>query len=335
MKKQLLTITVLLFAVISAYGQLNNGLVAHYPFDGNGNDVSGNNINPVTNKAIPAADRFGNPNMAYQFSGDSNTYIEIAHDAKLNVKQSKTISFWHKVDTIPTRQFPGLIYKEGPTFGFPTFGFQLNHDNGYALRDRFKVGFWFGNGTTNKLLSLKESYLDTSYMGKWVHVLGTYSYTTGIQKIYLNGVLNDSAVVGAYIADTSTKNMQIGRSTAQNFNANYFRGFIDDIRIYGRALSDNEIDSLFTQPNPTLNVVTPNTLDVTKIYPNPASKQISISNIVEDTDLQIFDITGKQIFNKSLGFNTNTVGINQLSKGVYIVLLKTKKYSKTHKLIVE
>lgn len=337
MKKNLLATTIFLLLGSVAYGQLNSGLVAHYPFDGNANDVSGNNINPITNKAIPAADRFGNPNKAYQFSGDSNTYIEIAHDAKLNINESKTISFWHRVDTAPNKQFPGLIYKEGPKFNFPTFGLQLNHDNGYALKDRFKVGFWFGNGSTNKLLSVKKSYLDTSYMGKWVHIVATYSYGTGVQKMYLNGVLSDSAVVGVYSADTSSKNMQIGRSSyqGQSFSANHYKGFIDDIRIYNRAISDNEIDSIFNQPNPVLSVNSPNILNATKIYPNPVSNQITISNIVEATDLQIFDVTGKMVISQSLNFDTNSVEISKFSKGVYVVLLTTKQYTKTHKLIVE
>jgi len=335
MKKKLLIFAFFLFTSLSSFAQLNKGLIAHYPFDGNANDVSGNSINPVVNKAIPAADRFGNPNRAYQFSGDSNTYIEIGHDAKLNLSGSKAISFWHRIDTIPNTPFPGLIYKEGPKFSFPTFGLQLNHDNGYALKDKFKVGFWFGNSSTNKLLSVKKSYLDTPYMKNWVHIVATYSKNSGVQKIYFNGVLSDSVIIGSYTADVSLKNMQIGRSSSANFSANHYKGFIDDIRIYDRAVTDIEVDSLFNRPNPTLSVRTPNVLYATKIYPNPASSQITITNIIEKTSLRIFDVTGKLIVSQNLSFDTNTTDISRLSKGVYIVLLNTEQHTKTHKLIVE
>ncbi len=335
MKKFLLS-SLLISIVLTSIAQLNNGLVAYYPFSGNANDMSGNNINSITNKAIPAADRFGNPNMAYQFSGDSNTYIEIAHDSKLNLSESKTISFWHRVDTSPTRSFPGLIYKEGPKFSFPTFGLQLNHDNGYAPKDRFKVGFWFGSGNTNKLISVKESYLDTSYLGKWMHIVATYSYSTGVQKMYFNGVLSDSVVAGALSADTSSKNMQIGRSTAQNFSANHYRGFIDDIRIYNRAISDTEVDSIYNQPNPTLSIKDINILESTKVYPNPASKEITISNITQETTVRIFTIDGKFCQSIIIEDLYNTINIDDLSKGIYVVVLQDKNhYTKIHRLIVE
>lgn len=337
MKKNLLVVAVLLFTASLGFGQLNNGLVAHYDFNGNANDKSGNSLNASINTAIPTSDRFGNSNNAYKFLGDTSTYIQVPHDTLLNLRKDKSISFWFKIDTIPTQKFPGIIYKEGPKTSFPTFGFQLNHDNGYALKDRFKVGFWFGSGNANKLLSVKPSYLDTANMGKWTHILATYSYSTGWQKIYYNGVISDSANVGILLSDTSSKPMQIGRSTSfGNFENNRFRGSIDDIRIYNRVVNDSEADSLFNQPNPVLSSIDKvNVLQATKVYPNPSSQQITISNIIEDTELSIFDITGKIIISGSLSFDDNTVDVSKLSKGIYTIMLNTKHNSKTHKLVIE
>ena len=51
-------------------------LVAHYPFNGNANDMSGNNRNPTYNGATLTTDRFGNANSACLFSGATNGHIE-------------------------------------------------------------------------------------------------------------------------------------------------------------------------------------------------------------------------------------------------------------------
>ena len=68
-----------LFAQVST-----SGLVGYWPFNGNANDASGNNLNGIVYGATLTADRFGNPNSAYSFNGSSN-YIEIANNAVLEL----------------------------------------------------------------------------------------------------------------------------------------------------------------------------------------------------------------------------------------------------------
>ena len=75
---------------------LNQGLVAYYPFSGNANDASGNNNNPVFNNATLAADRLGNPNSAYSFNGVDN-YIRIPNSPSLNPTNQISICAWVKV----------------------------------------------------------------------------------------------------------------------------------------------------------------------------------------------------------------------------------------------
>ncbi len=61
---------------------LRDGLVAYYPFNGNPNDESGNGHNATLHGAVPTADRFGNPNSAYETTGNysgwgGGNYIEL------------------------------------------------------------------------------------------------------------------------------------------------------------------------------------------------------------------------------------------------------------------
>src|SRR5258706_6338804 len=75
----------ILFATITGFPQvnLNSGLVAYYPFNGNAYDASGNGNNPVFNNAALATDRFGSPNSAYYFNGTDN-YIQIPNAPSIN-----------------------------------------------------------------------------------------------------------------------------------------------------------------------------------------------------------------------------------------------------------
>ncbi len=71
---------------------LKNGLVAYYPFNGNANDVSGNNLNGEIINAILTSNRNNNGNSAYYFNGQSS--IEISNNSKLNTS-GVTYSVWY------------------------------------------------------------------------------------------------------------------------------------------------------------------------------------------------------------------------------------------------
>jgi hypothetical protein len=91
----MIKILIPLFFVQFCYAQvdLNSGLKAYYPFNGNANDASGNNNNPVFNNATITADRFGNPNNAYHFNGVYQ-YMRIPNKPSLNFGKEITLSVW-------------------------------------------------------------------------------------------------------------------------------------------------------------------------------------------------------------------------------------------------
>lgn len=63
--------------ILQQYKNESTGLVAYYPFNGNANDESGNNLNLTNNGATLTTDRFGNPNKAYYFDGASKCFAVI------------------------------------------------------------------------------------------------------------------------------------------------------------------------------------------------------------------------------------------------------------------
>jgi hypothetical protein len=82
--------------ILGSYGfghaGLNDGLMVHYPFNGNANDESGSGNHGTVYGATPTEDRFGNPNSAYYFDGIDN-YIEAA-PIGTHGNDSFTVSYW-------------------------------------------------------------------------------------------------------------------------------------------------------------------------------------------------------------------------------------------------
>ena len=99
MKKTLLFLTLLwCSSYLFAQVDLQNGLIASYPFNGNACDESGNGYNGTVSGATLTTDRFGNANSAYSFDGISS-YIQFSADGLPT--QNRTVSFWFYTTTIP------------------------------------------------------------------------------------------------------------------------------------------------------------------------------------------------------------------------------------------
>ena len=215
---------------------LNDGLVAYYPFNGNANDASGNRNNATVYSATLTTNRFGIANAAYDFNG-SSSYIDIPQNAILNgLTTNFTLSAW--------------IYQRG-----------INQNFGYRIIDKCPAGLpggwtfdtWDGSSYRRLRLQAAGSY-NPNVIGatfyslmQWHHVVATVSGTTG--KVYLDGNLDGSGDVGSIpqnMLDVYIGRANIGCGGGCGLEE-FFNGLIDDVRIYNRALSPSEIQSLYTQ----------------------------------------------------------------------------------------
>lgn len=235
------------FTVISFLGQsqvnLSNGLVAYYKFDGNVADSSSNGLNGSNNGASYDTGHFGKLNGALEFDG-SNDYITVTHNNKLNLAGEKSISLWYKLPSASgLTLYPSLVYKYGIT-DYPTFGIFFSEDIAYGS-NRHKIAFIQGNSITNEQVFTKEKY--PSFLNQWVHITGTYSYADSTMRIYFNGKLSNTLTVANYTSNTSTDDLQIGRGNKANFSGTYFKGSLDDIRIYDRPLSQAEVSAIYNE----------------------------------------------------------------------------------------
>jgi len=206
---------------------LNEGLIAYYPFNGNANDESGNGNHGLVTGAILTEDRFGNAESAYSFDGDD--YIDVGNNDSLNIIQgSFSISVWVKSNDANTGR-QAIIEKDLAENN----GLMLELNSGYTPAGT--VTCWEGYDYD----ATSEIALSSNI---WHHI--TVAYDGNERKVYINGILRgmDTDSFGS----AGSEPLTIGYADWNN-NAytSAFNGVIDEIRIYSRALTEAEIQALY------------------------------------------------------------------------------------------
>ena len=205
--------------------QLQNGLIAYYPFCGNANDGSGNGINGILFGAPTlVADRFGNSNAAYNFNG-TNQYIQTGSISEAIT--TKTISAWVKLSNMS--QMGGGLAAVQSSNGSIFDAVVYNETNS-------GWGFGSDNLTRTKWSGLKET------ASEWVMLTATYENNS--YKLYRNGVLISSTTQFPITSFGTTSKFNIGLRH-NNGGTPYLNGVIDDVYFYNKVLSSSDVLSLY------------------------------------------------------------------------------------------
>ena len=231
----LLWSTLLATFVIFANGQSNlqSGLVAWYPFDGNASDMSGNGNHGTVNGATLSTDRHGQANRAYSFDG-INDYVEGGNI----VQDYRILSFcaWFKISEGVGTNIRGIISKQRSTGG-----------SGSLLAYIKDTSELYG-GTFNYAQEAKFSINSK----KWAH--GCFTSDAVTAKLFYNGNLVAFDMISSTSETSSTSRILIGKelSVPANDGERLFMGSIDDVRIYNRALSAAEVLALYNLEKPKI-----------------------------------------------------------------------------------
>ncbi len=251
MKKLLFVLLIL--SVVTSYAQIpsyvpTNGLVGYWPFNGNANDESGNGNNGTVNGAMLTTDRFGNLGKAYSFDGISND-ITIANSSSLSSMTSITISAWFNVsqwDIVNSQGwFPILSKTNSSSYGKYRIG---------AFTSVSGAPSFYGNlGTNATGISQNNLYS----LNQWYQIVMTIS--NGNSSIYLNGTeIFNGATTATGWNTTDNLPLLIGKDIPGIVD--YANGKIDDIAIWDRALSTQEVSNLYSSSAPCIaNITTPDT----------------------------------------------------------------------------
>lgn len=240
------------FKVVADDGvvDITTGLIAHYPFSGNAIDASGNGNNGWVVGAVLSADRYGNPSSAYYFDG--NDYINIGQLPQLQGAQGITVSCWVKKTS--SNRYDGFVGKWYTTPNSINNVFLLyNGENGYASycnasnflnKGAFAVQYRNTSSGATGVSGTSVIQPDT-----WTHIVGVWCSVDGRSVIYKNGLLDNERI------ETQSINTPLFYNTSYpaligNWGylwglSYYMIGYIDDVRIYNRALTSVEITQLY------------------------------------------------------------------------------------------
>ena len=200
-----------------------NGLVGWWPFNGNANDdndESGNGNNGTVNGATLTSDRFGNVGKAYSFDG-VNDYIQTSNISFANGGDF-SISIWINLSEAYANGSPQhYVFANNVTAGGPYLNTDINQSQFGCI----------------------EVYTNIS-INNWHHLVGVKSGTN--YNLYI-----DNVVVGLNTnCNTNFINgypIYFGNSSV---NTEFTHGTLDDIAIYNRALTQQEITALYQAPPP-------------------------------------------------------------------------------------
>ncbi len=239
----ILTLNFLISSSTKLFGQIpTNGLIAYYPFNGNANDESENEFN-LTPQGLPTftSDRFGNQNRSYLFNG-TNDYFSTNFGL---TNSDVTFSFWVNSTSTSISGDRGVLIWNKNIGGGWGYGEDFYYYTGVNFGD--KILFTCPESTDKECYDLNGKSVYRVRKNVWNHIVLIYS-STGVRTYVNNKLIVNSSNPVQFVGSGT---LYIGRG---NFpKVTYMQGSIDDIRIYNRALNDQEVSNLYLENGWPLN----------------------------------------------------------------------------------
>jgi hypothetical protein len=294
---------------------LSDSLQAHYPFSGNADDHSGNEYNGTTfGSPTLTTDRFGNENSAYEFDG----FNDLINTQTTFDYPKRTVSLWIN---------PYDINSSGTSVNVAITQDDYTLNNG-ILRVDFtnnQMKLWAGGGSGTYVSTNVATYA-------WMHLV--LIRDNELTKYYVNNILVHTSTSDGY---GSTFNpfpdfiIGSGRSSIYQF----FEGKIDDIRIYNRAITSCEVDSLFNEDDITSVENYSSEKPTFNIFPNPTNSTLAIekqsaSNYVK---VDLMNHVGQIIETLVMKDTTLIINMESLPSGIYYLQILSDQYNVIRKVI--
>ena len=209
-----------LFGITGNAVSVDEGLVAYYSLDGNGEDSYGGN-------ALSGSGSFadGIKDEGLYLDGSYNLYNSNPDfDFTGNETASFSIASWFKVEDCEASHYGGIALASGSRLRLGLI-YNQNDENSY----------WY----VQTLPSTPVARFYGCEADTWVHIVGTYNSSTQMLSLYKDGNLKQEKVTSG--VDSSNVASKITLGHAQR----YFRGTMDDVAIYDRALSASEVQEIY------------------------------------------------------------------------------------------
>ena len=219
---------------------LKTGLIAYYPFDNSGADLSGNGNDGFVYNITSTSDHNGKPNAAYHFDG-TTSYILVKDNAALRLNNTDyTINCWEKQESYGATFGSVIACKRG-----------AGNNNGWSYGVH---GYTYNGGATVGQTTMQISGgTDIAAIGATSLNLNTWYMLTTVYNVkkqqisyYINGVLDNVANNIPSPVLTATSDMYIGTDNPATGTSGYFfKGSLDDMSMFNRALTATEIKKIY------------------------------------------------------------------------------------------
>ncbi len=215
-----------------------HGIIAWWPGDGNAEDLIGSNDGLLENgvEFVP-----GKRNLAFRFDG-INDFIKVPRTSSLNVSKI-SIAFWMMADE--------KNKMDQCCQGLVTADYYLVELSG-GWDPRVGVNFVVNTYISNGFMHTSDANDGgaTVRPGEWNFIVGTYDGMKS--QLYINGVAsgNPAFVAGGIRPMLSNSFLTIGSEDGRKdcegcIGTRYFYGTIDEVMIFNRAITDNEVSDLY------------------------------------------------------------------------------------------
>ncbi|WP_394146108.1 DUF6701 domain-containing protein [Vibrio atypicus] len=203
--------------------------------DASGNNHHGTTVNGVTSAVdLPAwpndANSFGTCGYG-DFSRVSDQYVEVPHSSQLSMSEEVSVSAWIYPKSYPSSDLASIVTKD------TNYEFHLT-SSGYI--------YWYWQVNTSGYPAYNLYSARTVPLNQWTHVTVTYDANRPTQaKMYINGQLSSYYYVPIHTPKLLTNSMpfQIGQDQAYRG----FDGFIDEVQLYGSALSSAQVLNIYNE----------------------------------------------------------------------------------------
>ena len=205
-----------------------NGLVGFWPFNGNANDESGNGNNGTVNGATLTSDRNGNQNKAYLFDSLYDHIIIPDAQSLCLLNTNFTFNSW----ILPYDNGFHIIWYKGYSTGNDMLKYFFGWEN-----DKFSYHL-NGPGLSTGIWAYSTTIPDINWqMGTIVKLVDTI-------KFYINGSFVNQTVISNPVSNTTGYDVLIGSNEPLS-TSGWWNGKLDDIGIWNRALTQQEITDLY------------------------------------------------------------------------------------------
>jgi hypothetical protein len=325
MKKITLFAALMLMSLLgNAQVDLNNGLLAYYPYNGNANDAVGT-ANGTVNGATLTTDRFGTADRAYSFSSQT-----ITSEISYNLDDNFSVNFWYV--TSSTENDIPLFWSSVDRLNYSELVYKINGSN-------YKVRAEFVDDNSSAMCShadiIGNNSSGTNYSdGQW-HMVSIINNNSTFY-LYVDTILIDSTV----LTDPCQFTSSVGEFFVGNSTSIYgYTGKVDDIMVYSRAINAQERAHLYNLTS-TYSVTPTSTISLENstinIFPNPVS---NIANIQFETNgtyqVEVIDITGRIIYSNQTNEQNLQINTSAWAAGIYAVTISNENGLLERKKIVK